>query len=116
MATSKSKIPVPTPAEFRLLEGLWKLKEATIDDLIADSNEDPPPNYKTVQTLLRLMENKKCAWAGGEAGDGALYGRQWTSAHRVSPLTSIRNWRREWDSNPAVFRTVLLPRGWRKPL
>jgi BlaI family penicillinase repressor len=35
------------------------LQEATIDDLLDDSKEDPPPNYKTVQTLLRLMENKK---------------------------------------------------------
>jgi predicted transcriptional regulator len=59
MPTSRSKIPVPTPAEYRLLEILWRLEEATIDDLLRDSNEDPPPNYKTVQTLLRLMENKK---------------------------------------------------------
>jgi len=59
MATSRSKIPVPTPAEFRLLDILWRLKEATIDDLLLDSKDDPPPNYKTVQTLLRLMENKK---------------------------------------------------------
>jgi|HubBroStandDraft_6_1064221.scaffolds.fasta_scaffold224945_1 BlaI family penicillinase repressor len=59
MATSRSNIPVPTPGEFRLLESLWRLKEATIDDLLVDSKEDPPPNYKTVQTLLRRMENKK---------------------------------------------------------
>ena len=59
MATSKSKVPVPTPAEFRLLEILWRLKEATIDDLLLASEESPTPNYKTVQTLLRLMENKK---------------------------------------------------------
>jgi BlaI family transcriptional regulator, penicillinase repressor len=59
MATSRSKIPVPTPGEFRLLERLWRLEEATIDDLLVHSKEDPPPNYKTVQTLLRLMENKK---------------------------------------------------------
>jgi predicted transcriptional regulator len=59
MVTSRSKIPVPTPAEFRLLEILWRLKEATIDDLLLASEEHPHPNYKTVQTLLRLMENKK---------------------------------------------------------
>jgi predicted transcriptional regulator len=59
MATLRLKIPVPTPAEFRLLEILWRLKEATIDDLLLASEEHPTPNYKTVQTLLRLMENKK---------------------------------------------------------
>jgi BlaI family transcriptional regulator, penicillinase repressor len=59
MTPSRSKIPVPTPAEFRLLDSLWRLKEATVDDLLADSKESTPPNYKTVQTLLRLMENKK---------------------------------------------------------
>jgi len=59
MTPSKSKIPVPTPAEFRLLDILWRLEEATIDDLLLASKENPPPNYKTVQTLLRLMENKK---------------------------------------------------------
>jgi BlaI family transcriptional regulator, penicillinase repressor len=59
MATSRSRVPLPTPAEFRLLEIIWRLKEATIDDLLLASNENPPPNYKTVQTLLRLMEDKK---------------------------------------------------------
>ena len=59
MTPSRSIIPVPTPAEFRLLDVLWRLKEATIDDLLLDSKEDPPPNYKTVQARLRLMENKK---------------------------------------------------------
>jgi BlaI family transcriptional regulator, penicillinase repressor len=52
-------MPLPTSAELRLLEILWKLGEGTVDDLLQASAEKPPPNYKTVQTLLRIMEGKK---------------------------------------------------------
>ena len=48
----------PTPAEVRLLEILWRIGAGTIDDILKASGEKPPPNYKTVQTLLRIMEKK----------------------------------------------------------
>ncbi len=50
---------LPTPAELRLLDILWRLGEATIEDVLLASDETPPPNYKTVQTILRIMEGKK---------------------------------------------------------
>ncbi len=50
---------LPTPAELRLLEVLWRIGEGTIDDIVRASGEHPPPNYKTVQTLLRIMEQKR---------------------------------------------------------
>jgi predicted transcriptional regulator len=49
---------MPTSGEHRLLEILWRLGEGTIDDILRGSGEIPPPNYKTVQTLLRIMESK----------------------------------------------------------
>jgi predicted transcriptional regulator len=49
---------MPTAAEFRLLEILWVLEEGTIDDLL-QASKDSQLNYKTVQTVLRIMENKK---------------------------------------------------------
>ena len=52
-------IVIPTPAEFRLLEIHWRLKEGTIEDFVRASEKDSPLNYKTVQTVLRIMENKK---------------------------------------------------------
>lgn len=55
---SKSKL-IPTAAEFRLLEILWRLGEGTIEDFLRASEEDNPLNYKTVQTVLRIMENKR---------------------------------------------------------
>jgi BlaI family transcriptional regulator, penicillinase repressor len=51
-------IVIPTAGEFRLLEVLWVLKEGTIEDLLRAA-EDSKLNYKTVQTVLRIMENKK---------------------------------------------------------
>lgn len=51
-------IVIPTTAEFRLLEILWVLEEGTIDDLL-QASKDGRLNYKTVQTVLRIMENKK---------------------------------------------------------
>ena len=51
-------IVLPTTGEFRLLEILWVLEEGTIEDLLRAS-EDSRLNYKTVQTVLRIMENKR---------------------------------------------------------
>jgi BlaI family penicillinase repressor len=50
---------IPTVAEFRLLEILWRLEEGTIEDLLGACDKNNPLNYKTVQTVLRIMENKK---------------------------------------------------------
>ncbi len=54
-----SAMVLPSAAELRLLEILWRLGEGTIEDVLQASNEYPPPNYKTVQTVLRIMETKK---------------------------------------------------------
>jgi BlaI family penicillinase repressor len=59
MSSSPPKTRVPSPAEFRLLELLWRLREATIDDLLLTSEEEPSPNYKTIQSILRVMEQKQ---------------------------------------------------------
>lgn len=52
-------IVLPTASELRLLEILWQLGEGTIDDIVHTSGENPAPNYKTIQTFLRIMEGKK---------------------------------------------------------
>jgi len=49
---------LPTPGELRLLRVLWRLGEGSIEDILTAADENPAPNYKTVQTLLRIMENK----------------------------------------------------------
>src|ERR1700751_1225181 len=52
------KMVLPTPGELRLLQILWRIGGGTIEDIVKASGESPPPNYKTVQTLLRIMERK----------------------------------------------------------
>ena len=55
---ARGKKPLPTPAEARLLRVLWKLGEATVEQIVHAFPDGEQPNYKTTQTLLRIMENK----------------------------------------------------------
>jgi predicted transcriptional regulator len=52
------KVLLPTPGELRLLQVLWRIREGSIEDIVNASDENPSPNYKTVQTWLRIMEGK----------------------------------------------------------
>jgi BlaI family transcriptional regulator, penicillinase repressor len=54
----KQQLSVPTPAEMRLLQVLWDREEGTVDDVVNAHPERERPNYKTTQTLLRIMEQK----------------------------------------------------------
>jgi predicted transcriptional regulator len=57
-AKDKRQPPLPTAAEMRLLQFLWELEEATVEDLVNAHSEKERPNYKTTQTFLRIMEQK----------------------------------------------------------
>ncbi|HEX4021710.1 MAG TPA: BlaI/MecI/CopY family transcriptional regulator [Acidobacteriaceae bacterium] len=54
----QKKPPLPTAAEMRLLQILWDQEEATVEDVVNAHPEKERPNYKTTQTLLRIMEQK----------------------------------------------------------
>ena len=49
---------LPTAAELRLLQILWGSGEATVEDVVNAHSLRKRPNYKTTQTLLRIMEQK----------------------------------------------------------
>jgi len=51
-------VELPTPGELRLLKVLWRIREGAVEDIVLASGEDPPPNYKTVQAWMRIMERK----------------------------------------------------------
>jgi predicted transcriptional regulator len=55
---SRTKVLLPTDAELLILDALWELGEGTVEDVVNRSPSNPRANYKTVQTLLRIMENK----------------------------------------------------------
>jgi predicted transcriptional regulator len=57
-APSKRQLTVPTAAEMRLLQILWDREEATVEEVVNAHSEKERPNYKTTQTLLRIMEKK----------------------------------------------------------
>lgn len=60
MTSCKNPAP-PTRAELRILKALWELKSGTIDEIIHHPSFSSPPNYKTTQTILRIMEEKGLA-------------------------------------------------------
>jgi BlaI family transcriptional regulator, penicillinase repressor len=51
-------LTVPTAGEMRLLQILWDLQEGTVEDVVNAHSQKERPNYKTTQTLLRIMERK----------------------------------------------------------
>jgi BlaI family transcriptional regulator, penicillinase repressor len=55
---ARPKRPLPTNAEQVILNALWDLKEGTVDDVVTQLPASPPANYKTVQSLLRILEAK----------------------------------------------------------
>jgi len=54
----KRKFLLPSSAEVRLLHILWDKGEATVEDVVNAHPIKKRPNYKTTQTLLRIMEQK----------------------------------------------------------
>ncbi len=49
---------LPTDAELIILDGLWELGKGTVEEVANWLPSNPRANYKTVQSLLRIMENK----------------------------------------------------------
>jgi len=60
MPSQKNPVP-PTRAELRILKAIWELGSGTIEEIIHHKSFPSPPNYKTTQTILRIMEEKGLA-------------------------------------------------------
>lgn len=54
----EQRVVLPTRAELRILQVLWNLEQATVEEVINHPSLSPRPNYKTTQTILRIMEEK----------------------------------------------------------
>jgi predicted transcriptional regulator len=57
--TSAKGEQLPTAGELRLLHVLWQMGEATVEEIVSAHPSRSRPNYKTTQTLLRIMEEKR---------------------------------------------------------
>jgi BlaI family transcriptional regulator, penicillinase repressor len=82
---SAKPLTVPTAAEMRLLQILWELEEGTVDDVVNAHSERERPNYKTTQTLLRIMEKK--SFIGHEARGRVFVFRPLVSRKTIDHLS-----------------------------
>jgi BlaI family penicillinase repressor len=57
-SSSLHRTDLPTNAELLILNALWDLRDGTVEDVVDRLGPSPPANYKTVQSLLRIMESK----------------------------------------------------------
>jgi BlaI family penicillinase repressor len=57
MTPRRAKV-LPTRSELRILHALWDLGQGTVEDVTKHRSFSRRPNYKTTQTLLRIMEQK----------------------------------------------------------
>ena len=57
MTPRRAKV-LPTRSELRILHALWDLGQGTVEDVTRHRSFSRRPNYKTTQTLLRIMEQK----------------------------------------------------------
>lgn len=47
-----------TKAEERIMQVLWKLKQAFVKDIIEELDDEPKPPYNTISSIVRLLEKK----------------------------------------------------------
>jgi BlaI family transcriptional regulator, penicillinase repressor len=47
-----------TKAEEKVMQVLWKLKNAFVKDIIEAMDDEPKPAYTTVSTIIRILEQK----------------------------------------------------------
>jgi predicted transcriptional regulator len=51
--------PALTDAEARVMAVLWQLRTATVGDVVAALKPERAVSYSTVQTILRILEDKE---------------------------------------------------------
>jgi len=99
----------PTPSELRILQVLWDLGQATVEEIIHHPVFSSPPNYKTTQTILRIMEEKRLV-RHSKRGRGFLFEPRVTNEEvsRHSVRTVLE---RNFQGSPAKLLVNLLDSG-----
>lgn len=108
MATRKNSVP-PTRAELRILQALWDLGPATVEEIIHHPSFSSPPNYKTTQTILRIMEEKGLARHTSRGRVFVFEAR--VSRERVSRLSVRTLLDQNFEGSPAKLLVNLLEAG-----
>ena len=47
-----------TRTEEKIMQALWAMGKGFVKDIIARLDDDPPPAYTTVSTIIRILEQK----------------------------------------------------------
>ena len=55
---ARSKSPTLTDAELRLMRVIWRRGPSTVSEVVDSLEEDDKVAYSTVQTILRILEDK----------------------------------------------------------
>jgi BlaI family penicillinase repressor len=55
---ARKQSPALTDAESQVMAVLWRLRRASVTDVVAAMNETRAVTYSTVQTMLRILEKK----------------------------------------------------------
>lgn len=76
-----------TKAEDQIMQILWKLEEAFVNDII-EKMPEPKPAYNTVSTIVRILEKKGFV-------DHKAYGK----THQYFPLISKKEYTRSFMKN-----------------
>lgn len=108
MTTRKNSVP-PTRAELRILQALWDLGPATVEEIIHHPSFASPPNYKTTQTILRIMEEKGLARHTSRGRVFVFEAR--VSRDRVSRLSVRTLLDQNFEGSPAKLLVNLLEAG-----
>ena len=54
----RPRSPTLTDAEARVMSVLWKKERATVADVVGTLTRKRPVSYSTIQTILRILEDK----------------------------------------------------------
>jgi BlaI family penicillinase repressor len=55
---ARKQSPALTDAEAQVMAVLWRLRRASVSEVVSAMNEARPVTYSTVQTILRILETK----------------------------------------------------------
>lgn len=82
-----NKMKELTKAEEQIMQILWQLEEAFVNDIV-DKMPEPKPAYNTVSTIVRILEKKGFV-------DHKAYGK----THQYYPLISKTDYTRSFMKN-----------------
>lgn len=77
-----------TPLELKVMNILWGLEQAFVNDVLEAWNEYPKPAYNTISTTLRILAEK-----------GFIHYQAFGRTHRYYPLISQSDYQKNLMSN-----------------